>query len=245
MKVTYLGHATTLIEIARMRVLTDPLLRPLVGHLRRIAPPVAARNLEGIDLILVSHAHHDHLDVGSLRLMTGSPPVLCPPAAGGAVRRAGLTAELARAGRNLTVDGLTIEVVHADHDGRRWPGSSERVAVGFVLDDGDHRVYFAGDTGLFDDLGAIDDIDVALIPVAGWGPRLGEGHMGPAEAAEATALVAPRTAVPIHWGTYRRILMRGGEDPEAPAREFAAELERRAPGVRSAILGPGESLDLG
>src|SRR5436853_106820 len=106
-RVTWLGHATTLLEVGGARVLTDPLLRDRLGHLRR--------------------------QVGA----------------------------------------------------------------------GVNRVYFAGDTDIFDGMRYIaPGLDVALLPVWGWGPSIGEGHMDPRAAAEAAAVLHPRAAVPIHWATY-------------------------------------------
>src|SRR5262249_62274960 len=91
------------------------------------------------------------------------------------------------------------------HAARRLPGAPAD-GLGFVLE----GVYFAGDTDLFDgmaDIGAVG-LDVALLPIWGWGPRLPRGHLDPERAAEATRLLAPRVVIPIHWGTYLRVGMR-------------------------------------
>lgn len=245
MRVTYLGHATLLIELDGLTVLTDPLLRGRIAHLRRLAPPVSAEMLEGVDLVLVSHAHHDHLDVPSLKLVPGSPPVLCPASASRAIRRAGLEPEPMQAGEHGERGGVTIEAVTADHDGRRWPTSSSREALGFVLRGSGSSIYFAGDTGLFEELAEIKGVDVALLPVAGWGPKLGPGHLDPAEAARAAAMIQPRIAVPIHWGSYRRMLMRGEDAVDAPARRFAERVGQVAPDVTVRVLAPGEAFSPG
>lgn len=244
-RICFLGHASVLIEVAGMRVLTDPVLRSRIGHLRRIAPEPPPDLLDRIDLVLVSHAHHDHLDVPSLRRLGGSPRLLCAPPALRAVSAAGLDPEAMEPGEVVRMGALEIEATGAEHDGRRWPLIGGSQALGFVVRGASRSVYFAGDTGLFDGMAEIRDVDVALFPVAGWGPNLGPGHLGPEEAAEAAALISPRMAVPIHWGTLRRIGMRSTEARGEPARRFLAALARSAPGVRGELIAPGEWLELG
>ena len=111
------------------------------------------------------------------------------------------------------------------------------------------RIYFAGDTDLFDGMRDLSpDLDLALLPVAGWGPRLPPGHLDPKRAARAAALLRPTVAVPIHWGTFapRTFASPGARvsDPERPAREFARLARRYAPGVEVRILRPGERMSL-
>ena len=243
-RVDYVGHASVRIEIDGVRFLTDPVLRPRVAHLRRISAAAHPDLLAGIDVVLVSHAHMDHLDVRSLRGLPGSPRVLCPAPACGSVSRAGLEATPLSAGGSSAERSVRIQAVHAEHDGRRWSPLGSGDSVGFVLRGTAGAVYFAGDTGLFDEMAAIEDIDVALVPVAGWGPKLGAGHIGPRDAARVAAMVAPRVAIPVHWGTYRRMLMRVDEPDDAPAQEFIAALRELAPDVRGVLLGPGEGTNL-
>ena len=104
-------------------------------------------------------------------------------------------------------------------------------------------VYFAGDTDLFPEMAELAGaLDVALLPVSGWGPKSGPGHMDPREAAEALALVRPRLAVPIHWGTLRRVALRAAGS--APARAFADAVAELAPDTEVRILQAGESMAL-
>jgi L-ascorbate metabolism protein UlaG (beta-lactamase superfamily) len=137
----------------------------------------------------------------------------------------------------VTVGGVCVTATEADHDARRMPWAPAD-GLGFVVD----RVYFAGDTDLFDGMAAIGarGLDVALLPIWGWGPRLPPGHLDPQRAAEATRLLAPRTVIPIHWGTYLRAGMRRG-DLAAPARAFAQAVATAAPDVEVATLAPGET----
>ena len=108
-----------------------------------------------------------------------------------------------------------MPAVHGGSRGRRGP---EIEALGYVINGGGHRAYFAGDTDLFDGMADLGALDLALLPVAGWGPSVGPGHLDPARAARALTLLRPRAAVPIHWGTlYPMGLRRLRPDPLSPA----------------------------
>jgi len=166
--------------------------------------------------------------------------VICPVEARRVVARAGLRHTVLTAGGGERVGPITVEATDADHDGRRWGLFGDPGSLGYVVRSGSTAVYFAGDTGLFAGMADLTAIDVALVPVAGWGPRLGPGHLGPREAAEATAMIAPAVAIPVHWGTLERIGMRTEGGRDRPAREFAEHLAELAPDVRSELLHPGE-----
>jgi len=137
--------------------------------------------------------------------------------------------------------------VPARHDGRRLPvGPHRSPALGYVVE-GEARTYFAGDTGLFDGMAReVGPVDVALLPVGGWGPYLGEGHLDAGRAAQALARLAPRSAVPVHYGTYWPIGMDAVRPHEfhAPGDEFARLAAERAPDVAVHRLGHGESVRL-
>jgi L-ascorbate metabolism protein UlaG (beta-lactamase superfamily) len=90
----------------------------------------------------------------------------------------------------------------------------------------------------------LGEIDTALLPVWGWGPKAGPGHLDPERAARAAALVRPRTAIPVHWGTYASPGVWWRADPQLPAREFEREMAQRAPDVAVTILSPGRSAPL-
>ncbi len=148
-------------------------------------------------------------------------------------------------GDDAEVAGLHVTATEAVHDGRRHPRGVHADAIGFVVR-GSPSAYFAGDTDLFPGMADLaGSIDVALLPVAGWGPTLGPGHLDPASAAEAARRIAPGLAIPIHFGTFslwRRVL--GPRDPERPARDFAAGVARHAPEVRVEILTPGAHVEI-
>jgi L-ascorbate metabolism protein UlaG (beta-lactamase superfamily) len=108
------------------------------------------------------------------------------------------------------------------------------------------RVYFAGDTDAFDEMAQLQPIDVALLPVWGWGPRLGRGHLDPVRAAEALTLLRPRIAVPSQWGTlWPRGMGRVATDRlDQPPVEFARRAAETAPDINVVVLAPGMSLHL-
>jgi L-ascorbate metabolism protein UlaG (beta-lactamase superfamily) len=178
-------------------------------------------------------------------MVKGAPRVLCPEPARRAVAGTGLTPEVMGAGGYVHADGVEITAVRAEHDGRRFPQDRRSDAVGFVVRGDGGSVYFAGDTGWFDRIGEeVGEVDVALLPVAGWGPRLGPGHLDPEEAARAAAQISPRIAIPIHWGTYERLAMTVTGHRSDPARRFCDQLAELAPGVASELLAPGASLEV-
>ena len=245
-RVTWLGHATVLLETGGARVLTDPVLGRRVAHLRRhAAMPVTTGRL---DAVLVSHLHHDHLDARSLRGLDADALLVVPHGAGRsrAIRSLGREVREVGPGDVVDIGGVRVRAVPATHDGKRLPLLPESPALGFVVE-GPRRIYFAGDTALFDGMRTLDEhLDGALLPVWGWGGRLGPGHMNPDEAAQAAALLRPAIAVPIHWGTFLPYgtAKSHGHLLERPGPVFADRVAQRAPGVRVVLLAPGESLEL-
>jgi L-ascorbate metabolism protein UlaG (beta-lactamase superfamily) len=245
-RVTYVGHGTTLLELGGVRLITDPVLRRRVGPLRRQGKQPAPADSEDLDAILISHLHHDHADVPSLRRIADGVPMLVPPGAGAFFERRGFaTVEELAPGESSAVGAISVTAVEAAHSGKR-PFTKDARAVGFLLSGGP-RVYFAGDTDLFDGMEALGErLDLALLPVWGWGPTLGPGHLDPECAARAAALLAPRIAIPIHWGTLYPIgLARLRPEPlHAPPHEFAARVRELAPQVETRVLAPGEATSL-
>jgi L-ascorbate metabolism protein UlaG (beta-lactamase superfamily) len=203
--------------------------------------------------VLVSHAHLDHLHAASLRRLAAKRPqpvLVVPPGLRRHVARLGFeqVVELT-AGDRAEIGGLTISATPADHDSRRHPLGPPAEAIGYLLGEPGRRVYFAGDTDVFDEMEALaDGLDTALIPVWGWGPSLGPGHLDPQAAAGALELLRPRLAIPIHWGTLFPFALDRlrGKAPllKDPPHEFAAAAARVAPQVEVRVLQPGEATAL-
>jgi L-ascorbate metabolism protein UlaG (beta-lactamase superfamily) len=231
-----------LVEHGGVRLLTDPVLRARLAHLRRHGPvpEVPGR----VDAVLLSHLHYDHLDLPSLTQLPPGVRVLAPTGAAALLRPAGIrNMDELTPGEVAEVGGVRVEATPAEHDDRRRPLGARATPIGFVVR-GRPSVYFAGDTGMFPGMADLAPLDVALLPVAGWGPKLGWGHMDSEDAARAAALLRPRVAVPIHWGTLHPRGRRRGAWFKAPPHEFAARVAELAPGVDVRILEPGESLEL-
>jgi L-ascorbate metabolism protein UlaG (beta-lactamase superfamily) len=242
-RLTYLGHATVLIETGRLKILTDPILRERVAGVLRSAP-VDLRSLEaGLDAVVISHGHYDHLDAASLRLLDRATRVVVPRRMASIVTRLGFTrVDEVDVGDVIDIDQVAVRVVTAKHSGQRPPLGPTGPALGYVVE-GDRRIYFAGDTDVYDGMADMDAPDVALLPIWGWGPRLGPGHMNPRRAAEAAALLRARMAVPIHWGSLHPLGLRRLM-PDEPALQFAAAVAELAPATDVRVLEPGARLDL-
>jgi L-ascorbate metabolism protein UlaG (beta-lactamase superfamily) len=240
-RLTWLGHATVVVELDGVAVITDPVLRAGVGHLRRRAP--VPRAPPRLDAVLVSHLHHDHLDPASVARLDPEAIVVAPRGGARVLRRARHVVLEVSAGETVEIGDVSVRAVPAVHDGRRWPVGRPVEALGYVIE-GRRAVYFAGDTGPFEAMAELTGLDVALVPISGWGPRLGPGHMGPDEAAAAVVRMGPRLVVPIHWGTLARIGSPVDGAWRDPARTFAALVEEHAPGVRVCVLMPGENVAL-
>jgi L-ascorbate metabolism protein UlaG (beta-lactamase superfamily) len=195
--------------------------------------------------VLISHVHFDHLDVRSLRVLDRATRVIVPRGARSTLKRIGFARvdELV-AGDEVTVGGVAVAAVPALHDGRRRPLARPADTLGYVVA-GANRVYFAGDTDLFDGMRALaGKVDVALLPVWGWGPSIGPGHMDPMRAARAAALLRPRIAVPIHWGTFFPVGLEALRQRALvePPRRFAQHVAELAPDVDVRVLAPGDEL---
>ena len=243
-RVTWLGHSTVLLELSGVRLLTDPVLRSRIAHLVRVAQPVDQASLTPLDAVLISHVHRDHFDLPSLQSLSRDAHLVVPAGAGGlaAEQDFRIVTELTP-GDEIHIGSVTVTAVPALHGGRRDPLGRSAEAIGYVVS-GRSAVYFAGDTDLFDGMAELASLlDVALLPVWGWGPSLGQGHLDPQRAARALALLRPRIAIPVHWGTLfpvglSRLRPKPLKEPPLVFEEHAARL---APDVDVRILAPGET----
>jgi L-ascorbate metabolism protein UlaG (beta-lactamase superfamily) len=244
-RVTFLGHSTVLIEMGAQRLLTDPVLYDRVSVLRRAVSPLPESLYREIDAVVISHLHHDHLDLPSLRLVGRQVPLVVPRGAARMMIGAGFSdvTELSAA-ESVDIGGVRVTAVPARHSGLRLPFGPMADALGYLIEEGSERVYFAGDTDLYDEMSELEGIDLALLPVWGWGPRLGPGHLDPRRAAEALRLLRPRAAVAIHWGTLWPLGM-GRVTPgrlQNPPLEFARHAARIAPQVDVLLTPPGATV---
>jgi L-ascorbate metabolism protein UlaG (beta-lactamase superfamily) len=256
----FLGHSTVRVEMAGRTVLTDPLLADTVGLLRRVVPLPDRSTWAGVDLVLISHLHGDHLHIPSLRSLGPDVRIVVPRGAGAWLRGRGFPrVDELSAGEAIQDGDLRITAVRAEHSGHRWgPRLTHGPAtesVGYLLEGDGSTVYASGDTGLFDGMALLAerDVDVALLPVWGWGPNLGPGHLDPVGAADAAALIRPRIAVPVHWGTLAVAGMTSLPSPLRgrmrrllvdPPHSFAAEVAARGLDTQVVVTAPGEPVVL-
>jgi L-ascorbate metabolism protein UlaG (beta-lactamase superfamily) len=252
-RVTWVGHATVLIEMDGVRILTDPSLRRWTGALRRYGPLPDPGVHHRLDAVLISHLHIDHLDTLSLKTLPKSAVVIGPPLVGRTVHKVGFhTVIETRRDTIMHVGDVDVVAVHASHTRRRWVLTPPTEPLGFIIQ-GSSTVYFAGDTAIFDGMEDLHErIDVALLPIETWGVRPPEGrHMSPRSAASALALLRPRIAVPIHWGTLylpgsayvgKQANYAWFQKTRRRPEEFAALAAEKAPDVEVRLLDPGDSL---
>lgn len=263
MRLTWIGHATVVLDLGGVRLLTDPLLRKHAGPLRRVGPPPDPRAWADPDAVLVSHLHADHASVGSLRMLPASPMLSGPrnerwlrvraaARVGGAseIGWSEITADGVGAPAADPGSGVAVRLVRADHAARPMPHRPNDTH-GHLVHSPEGTVWFAGDTSLYDDMADLPElaggrIDVALLPIGGWGPRLSPGHMGPREAVEACRRVRPRAVLPIHFGTLHPPGMELGGLAwmTRPRAEFAAELLRECPEVQLLEVELGGRVDV-
>jgi L-ascorbate metabolism protein UlaG (beta-lactamase superfamily) len=236
--VTFIGHATALVRYARARVLTDPLFARSLYSLRRLRPPgLPDGALESIDVVLVSHAHADHLHRPSLARIDRSATLVVP--AGMRVPKLGFNQVLPlRPGDVASVAGLDITATAAQHRVGLLGGGR---ALGYVIRGDGPTVYFAGESGYFAgfmEVGARFRPDVALLPISGYRPAaLRRDHLSPLDALYAFEDVGAQLLVPIHHGAFAL----GYEPPAEPLIWLRSLASQRRLEQRIAWLEPGES----
>lgn len=239
---TYVGHATVLIEMDGVRLLTDPILRNRVSGIRRQSRPVHPAWQRDLDAVLISHLHLDHLDLPSMRMLDRDIHLIAPAGTADVLHGEGFSnIEEIRIADSTKVGPVKVTATYAHHQGGRYPFGPSADCVGYLVS-GTSSVYFAGDTDIFPEMADLEPkLDVALLPVWGWGPTLGDDHMSPRKAAESLTLLRPRMAVPIHWGTFAPIGM-GWMQPRFltdPPHHFKDHATDVAPEVDVHIVDPG------
>ncbi|MFL5614259.1 MAG: MBL fold metallo-hydrolase [Gemmatimonadaceae bacterium] len=257
MKITYIGHATLLIEIGSVRLLTDPNWdAKLGGFLPRVsAPGMVIAELPRLDALLLTHAHADHLSFASLDALPRDIPLYAPPVIARWLRQKGYRqAEDLAPDTTASVGAVTIHTATATHRGNRYGYDRWRSAANmYLLDGGAETCFFAGDTALKPHthhmvertLGATGRrLDVALLPIgyAPWWKRSGfrRGHLTHDDALTLFERLNARVFVPYHWGTFHHVTARAHDAINRLKERLEAHHLRAA--VR--ILEPGETLDL-
>jgi L-ascorbate metabolism protein UlaG (beta-lactamase superfamily) len=255
MKVTYIGHATLLLELGGARILTDPNFDSKLGRIlpRVSAPGIALEQLPALDAILLTHAHADHLSFDSVERLPQTIPLLAPPVVAKWLRRLGHSHAVDFApGESLRVGDVTIRAASATHRGNRYAFDRWRSSANMYLLDAGQTAFFAGDTALVNDTHHLveralwanqRELDLALLPIGyapWWKVGFRRGHLTHDDALTLFERLRARMFMPYHWGTFRHVTATA-HDAIRRLRERVDEHNLHA-SVR--IIEPGESLEI-
>jgi L-ascorbate metabolism protein UlaG (beta-lactamase superfamily) len=221
LRVTYIGHATLLIEIGGKRLLTDPNFDPALGKFlpRVSAPGIALEALPKLDAILLTHAHADHLSFDSLDALPDDIPLFAPPPIARWLGKQGYNHAVAIApGDTVDIDDIKICAASATHKGSRYGVDRWRSAANmYLVETNKTSVFFAGDTALTSDTTHLVDnhlistgrnLDVALLPIGHapwWKPGFRKGHLTSSDALTLFERLKASYFIPYHWGTFNHV----------------------------------------
>jgi len=254
LRATWLGHSTVLLELDGRRILTDPVWAAraspsqLLGPKRFFAPPLARAKLPSLDAVLLSHDHYDHLDEGTIRtLARTSVPFYCPVGVGAHLRRWGVPAaritELNWWESTTLGTDFTFTATPARHfSGRGLLNRNSTLWASWVLQGPQHRVFFGGDSGPFDEgfrqIGAaFGPFDLVMLEIGAYDAEWATIHLGPTEALKAHQLLGGGPLLPLHWGTFNLAFHAWRE----PVLRLLAEA---SPEVPLLLPAPGQRVDV-
>jgi L-ascorbate metabolism protein UlaG (beta-lactamase superfamily) len=241
--VTWLGHAGFLVRAAGLNIAIDPNWALWHGPVKRVRhPSLRAADMPPIDLVLVTHAHFDHLHLPSLRKIAAEQPIIVPHGVGSLVKRCGFgrVVELNMWQRAIFRD-VQITLTPARHWGARMIHDTHRMFGGYLIQSKERTVFHCGDSALFDgfvEIGKRADIDLALMPIGAYDAPSGRPvHMNPEEAVDAFEMLRAGYMIPMHHDTFPL----GGEPIHEPAERLARAAVERQLEDRIRILQEGES----
>ncbi|HEY0263047.1 MAG TPA: MBL fold metallo-hydrolase [Granulicella sp.] len=255
---TFIGHSSFLLQIGGKNILVDPVFSTRLVVLRRQRRPgVEIASLPPIDLVLLTHAHMDHLDKASLRAVVrmtrrrlgyapgGAPAVVVPRGVEDLVATMGFrSVHGLRWWESIDLEGLTVTMTPCKHWGARMLRDSHRGYGGYVIAGSGHSVYHSGDTAYFPgftEIGQRLHPYLALLPIGAYFPDTYRTvHTSPEEAVRGFVECGAQYMVPMHFGTFRL----GREPMHEPLERLRAEVRRLGIEDRTRVLGEGETLIL-
>lgn len=252
--VTFIGHSSFFLQIGGRNVLIDPVFATRLIVLRRQRRPgVLVEQMPPIDLVLITHAHMDHLNIASLRRIVRStrrvhgrgPEIVVPHGVEDLVSQLGFRqVSTLKWWQEIDVAGLRITMTPCRHWGARMFKDTHRGYGGYVIESGRQSIYHSGDTAYFDgfaEIGRRLSPKVALLPIGAYFPDSYRSvHTSPEEAVRGFVEVGAQWMVPMHYGTFRL----GREPMDEPLKRLRAESDRLAIGSRIKVLDEGETFRL-
>lgn len=245
-RVTWIGHASFLVQFGSHSVMFDPNWANWHGPVKRQREPgLSLKDLPDLDLVLVSHAHFDHLHKKSLKTIQTKEGIIVPRGSGGLVKNLGFNnvAEM-KVWDELNVSGMKVVHTPSHHWGARYGADVNRDYGGFLVGSGDRKVFHAGDSAYFEgfkEIGKKEDICVALMPIGAYDAPSGRDvHMNPEEALQAFEDLGAQVMVPMHYGTFPL----GNEDPDEPIKRLLIEAKKRGIEDRVIVPDPGRAIEI-
>ncbi|MFC4591573.1 MBL fold metallo-hydrolase [Sphaerisporangium corydalis] len=253
LRVVWLGHASTLVEIEGRRVLFDPVWSDRISPSQRVGPkrlhqvPVAIGALPAIDAIVISHDHYDHLDLATVRTLTRTQeaPFLVPLGIGAHLDKWGVPPERVIEldwEEDAQVAGLRFTSTAARHFSGRTLSRNETLWGSWAVAGERRRVFYAGDSGYFDGYARIGadhgPFDLTLMPIGAYSPAWPDIHMNPEEAIQAHIDLGGELMLPVHWATFSLSLHPWAEPVDRLWREAKAR------DARIVVPRPGEHVDV-
>lgn len=243
-RVTWIGHAGFYLQFAGHSVIVDPNWASFHGPVkRRREPGLPLRNLPEVDLVLVTHAHFDHLHKPSLKVLQAREGIVVPRGSARLVRRLGFPAvHEMKIWDAITFDALEITHTPSHHWGARYLHDTHRDYGGYVIRTANKSIFHCGDSAYFDgfrEIGRRQEIDVALMPIGAYeAPSGRDVHMNPEQAVQAFADLGAKVMIPMHYGTFPL----GNEPHEEPVERLLMEADRL--GLSDHILIPEEGVGI-